>query len=438
MKKIVKNTKIISVIFTLFFINSLFYSINICSAEQFNDDGLIYVDDDNIMGPWDGSITHPFQTINDAIAVSTDISAIFIFSGTYQETLFINKYVNIKGENKDDTILFGSITFLNTNQAILSQLTITNDDENQETIGIIINNSKNTIITNTLISNHYTGILISKQSESNLIKENTIKSNEIGLDVCSSNNNLIYGNTIEENQLTNIILYHSTNNLITQNLIQNAEHNLQFHTSKDKLMQNYWGNEKRFQIFTGYHTIKGLNLVIPWIKILFNPLSTSDQQKINPISLMITNLGSMHIELFIDEQPITSQNFIDLANIDFFDGLVFHRVVDDFVIQGGGYDVNGSRKDSPLGTIPLETHPDITHVDGAISMARTSDPDSATSQFFICDGAQHGLDDNYAAFGTLLVGFNTLDSISQVETTRKHFMDDWPVDEVIIQDVLIS
>jgi peptidyl-prolyl cis-trans isomerase B (cyclophilin B) len=71
-------------------------------------------------------------------------------------------------------------------------------------------------------------------------------------------------------------------------------------------------------------------------------------------------------------------------------------------------------------------------------MARTSDPDSATSQFFICDGAQHGLDENYAAFGVVLVGFNTLDDISQVETTRKHFMDDWPVDEVVIQDVIIS
>ena len=437
MNQLLKNKRIITVLLTLIFINSLFSSINILSAEQFNDENTIYVDDDNTIGPWDGSMSHPFQTINDALAVSTDSSSIYIFSGTYLENLFINKYVNITGENKDETILSGSITFMKTNLAKLSHLTITNENENPESIGININQSKNIIISNTQILNHHTGILISQQSDSNLIKENTIKHNEIGLDVCSSHNNLIYGNTIEENQLTNVILYQSTDNHITQNLIQNAEHNLQFHTSKDKLLYNYWGNEKRFQIFTGYHTIKGLNLVIPWIKILFNPLSNSNQQKINPISIMITNLGTMQIELFKDELPITSQNFIDLANINFFDGLVFHRVVDDFVIQGGGYDVNGSRKDSPFGTIPLETHPDVTHVDGAISMARTSDPDSATSQFFICDGAQHGLDDNYAAFGTLLTGFDTLDSISQVETTRKHFMQDWPVDEVIIQDVLI-
>jgi parallel beta-helix repeat protein len=437
MKKILKNRKINSVILTLFFIISLFYSINISSAEQFNEENIIYVDDDNTMGPWDGSINYPFQTINDALTVSIETSSIFIFSGTYHENLFVNKYVNIKGENKDETIISGSITFFEINKAILSNLTITNENENQETSGITINNSKNTIITQMIISNHHTGVLISKQSEWNLIKENTIKNNQIGLDVCSSDNNLIYGNIIEENLITNVILYHSTDNHITQNIIQNAEHNLQFHTSKDILIHNYWGNEKRFQIFTGYHTIKGINLVIPWIKILFNPLSTSSQQKINPISIMITNLGTMQIELFTEELPITSQNFIDLANINFFDGLVFHRVIDDFVIQGGGFDVNGIRKDSPFGTIPLETHPDITHVDGAISMARTSDPDSATSQFFICDGAQHGLDENYAAFGTLLVGFNTLDSISQVETTRKHFMEDWPVEEVIIKDVLI-
>ena len=70
-------------------------------------------------------------------------------------------------------------------------------------------------------------------------------------------------------------------------------------------------------------------------------------------------------------------------------------------------------------------------------MARTSDPNSATSQFFICDGDQHGLDENYAAFGVILTGFETLRSIASVETTRKNFMNDWPVEDVVINNVVI-
>ena len=77
------------------------------------------------------------------------------------------------------------------------------------------------------------------------------------------------------------------------------------------------------------------------------------------------------------------------------------------------------------------------HVDGAISMARTSDPNSATSQFFICDGVQPHLDNNYAVFGFLINGFCVLRKISSVETTTKYFMKDWPVEEVIIDSILI-
>jgi cyclophilin family peptidyl-prolyl cis-trans isomerase len=135
--------------------------------------------------------------------------------------------------------------------------------------------------------------------------------------------------------------------------------------------------------------------------------------------------------------PITAGNFIRLANDEFFTDLVFHRVIDDFVIQGGGYYANGTQKKSPYGPITLETHPDVLHVDGAISMARTNDPDSATNQFFICDGPQHRLDGNYAAFGVVITGFQVLRDIASVETTRKYFLKDWPVDDVIINYITI-
>lgn len=144
----------------------------------------------------------------------------------------------------------------------------------------------------------------------------------------------------------------------------------------------------------------------------------------------------MIIELYHSKVPETVNNFIRLSATGFYDNLVFHRVIDDFVIQGGGYYANGTNKQSPYGTIDLEIHPDVRHVDGAISMARTSDPNSATSQFFICDGAQPNLDDNYAAFGKVIVGINVLRDIASVETMTKYFfMKDWPVEDVFINTV---
>jgi cyclophilin family peptidyl-prolyl cis-trans isomerase len=116
---------------------------------------------------------------------------------------------------------------------------------------------------------------------------------------------------------------------------------------------------------------------------------------------------------------------------------VFHRVIKDFAIQGGGYDPSGTYHESPYGPIDLEIHPDVRHVDGAISMARTSDPNSATSQFFICDGTQPHLDGEYAAFGKILIGLDVLRDIASVETTTKHGMQDWPIEEAIINYIEI-
>jgi cyclophilin family peptidyl-prolyl cis-trans isomerase len=82
------------------------------------------------------------------------------------------------------------------------------------------------------------------------------------------------------------------------------------------------------------------------------------------------------------------------------------------MIQGGMQDSDGAPKTSPYGTIDLELHDDVKHVDGAISMARTNEPNTATSQFFICDGAQPGLDGAYAAFGKTIVGMSVVRDIA--------------------------
>lgn len=152
-----------------------------------------------------------------------------------------------------------------------------------------------------------------------------------------------------------------------------------------------------------------------------------------------TSMGTIKVELYTDKMPITTDNFIKLAKDGFYNGLVFHRVIKDFMIQGGGFYPNGTLKQSPYGPIKLETSPDVTHVDGAISMARTSDPNSATSQFFICDGPQHYLDGQYAAFGKVVDGMDVVRAIASVETTTKYtYYSDWPVEDIIINSITIE
>ncbi|MCK4718239.1 MAG: peptidylprolyl isomerase [Thermoplasmata archaeon] len=135
----------------------------------------------------------------------------------------------------------------------------------------------------------------------------------------------------------------------------------------------------------------------------------------NRIAVLETDHGIIKFELYENWTPITANNFISLASSGHYDGVLFHRIVDDFVIQTG--DGGGS------GTIPLETHPNATHIDGAVGMTRSSDPDSASDQFYICDGAQHGLDDasvnpdgsdpGYAVFGVVVEGMDVVHAIAE-------------------------
>ena len=192
-----------------------------------------------------------------------------------------------------------------------------------------------------------------------------------------------------------------------------------------------------------------LIIIIISVYFIFISFNTNDENNENPIALIDTNKGIIQVELFKDKVPNTCENFIKLANDNFYDGLVFHRVIDNFVIQGGGFDSSGASKESPYGPIDLEIPKKdgellVKHVDGAISMARTSDPNSATSQFFINDGVQSqlepgGVDPNgYAAFGVVIDGIDIVRSIAEVETTTKNGMQNWPVNDVIINSITIE
>ncbi len=195
-------------------------------------------------------------------------------------------------------------------------------------------------------------------------------------------------------------------------------------------------------------------LVILLALMLFTPVSKAEPSPMeksyegNPI--VIINLtyesgigggndiqGDIVLELFINWAPITVTNFVDLVEQSFYDDIFFHRVIDDFVIQTGdpscktvgiypasdpGCGSNGSDEN-----IPFEANANLTHINGAVGMARSVDPDSASSQFYICDGSQHGLDNGnrsqeddpgYAVFGVVREGMEIVQAVAQVPTSN--------------------
>ena len=165
----------------------------------------------------------------------------------------------------------------------------------------------------------------------------------------------------------------------------------------------------------------------------------------NRIAIIDTSYGEITIELYERRAPITTGNFINLSVDGFYDGILFHRVIDDFVIQTGDPNTkdNNPYNDGSGGsenTIPLEIHPELTHIDGAVGMARSSDPDSASSQFYICDGPQHGLDGDYAVFGVVIDGIDVVRKIAQVETWgyKRPLLKDHPIDDVVMFSVFIT
>ena len=143
------------------------------------------------------------------------------------------------------------------------------------------------------------------------------------------------------------------------------------------------------------------------------------------ISITLTDGRQMKGELYHNIAPISVENFITLANEDFFDGLIFHRVINGFMIQGGGYDetfYKGTFDAKETASIKGEfasngVENDLKHTRGVLSMARTQDPDSASSQFFIMHQDAPHLDGEYAAFGKITEGLEIVDEIAGVKTT---------------------
>ena len=167
----------------------------------------------------------------------------------------------------------------------------------------------------------------------------------------------------------------------------------------------------------------------------------------NPTVVMETNQGNVTMELFQDRAPISVRNFLQYAYAGFYTDTVFHRVIDDFMIQGGGFRADLSRK---FAREPIANEADngISNTRGTVAMARTDAIDSATSQFFInvSDNARRGLDHRgdspaeygYAVFGRVTEGMDVVDAITGVETRQQGGHQDAPVTPVVINAITVQ
>ena len=163
----------------------------------------------------------------------------------------------------------------------------------------------------------------------------------------------------------------------------------------------------------------------------------------NPVVEVDTSKGKIKIELYQDKAPDTVKNFLQYVEDKHYDGLIFHRVISDFMIQGGGFEP-GLKERKTRDPIKNESGNGLANERGTIAMARTNEPDSATSQFFInvkdnkfLDKAKARDGVGYCVFGKVTEGIDIVDKIKEVKTETKKGMDDVPVDDVVIKSIRV-
>ena len=185
--------------------------------------------------------------------------------------------------------------------------------------------------------------------------------------------------------------------------------------------------------------------IIPMILVLIFYLAAPAMAGENPQVIMETSKGTVVIELFDDKAPMTTANFVSYVQAKFYDNTIFHRVMRDFMIQGGGFtaDMQKKKNRSPIRN---EADNGLKNNTGTIAMARTNDPHSATSQFFI------NVKDNtflnyksktpngwgYCVFGRVIKGMEVVRAIETVRTTSKGYYQNVPVEPVVIKSITMA
>ncbi len=178
--------------------------------------------------------------------------------------------------------------------------------------------------------------------------------------------------------------------------------------------------------------------------MLFLTITVNTEAGSNPVVLMETSMGNIKIELYPDKAPITVKNFLDYVNSNFYNGTIFHRVINNFMIQGGGFTEDMQPK-ATKSSIKNEATNGLKNKRGTIAMARTMVVDSATAQFFINQKDNPFLDHRdssmqsfgYAVFGNVVEGMDVVDKIAAVQTGVRKGFQDIPLKPIVIKSVMV-
>ena len=175
--------------------------------------------------------------------------------------------------------------------------------------------------------------------------------------------------------------------------------------------------------------------------ILLAPLTGAGESNLpNPQVIIKTSEGDITLRLFADKSPETVANFLAYVDAGYYNGTIFHRVIPDFMIQGGGFTPDMAEK-ATNEPVVNESKNKLHNQRGTIAMARTSDPDSATSQFFINQRNNLQLDwapgqPGYTVFGEVILGINIVDFIASAPTGKINMMGDVPLQPIMINEIV--
>ena len=171
--------------------------------------------------------------------------------------------------------------------------------------------------------------------------------------------------------------------------------------------------------------------VVLRVCLLLSFTACSSGPDVRHVTIEVQDFGTIKAEIYMKQAPITAKNFMELVEEGFYDGLIFHRIIDGFMIQGGGFDTEFNEKEADTIKGEFEANGvenDLEHTRGVLSMARTQVYDSASSQFFIVQEDSPHLNGQYAAFGKVTEGMDVVDKIASVETDE----DGFPVEGLVV------
>ncbi|MEO8503321.1 MAG: peptidylprolyl isomerase [Acidobacteriota bacterium] len=188
--------------------------------------------------------------------------------------------------------------------------------------------------------------------------------------------------------------------------------------------------------------------VLLLLAALAMPMSAADASAAAPAAkpphvLLETSVGSIEIELNTAKAPISAENFLQYVKAGFYDGVIFHRVIPGFMIQGGGFAADMQEK-ATRSPIKNESNNGVSNARGTLAMARTNAPDSAAAQFFINLVNNSNLDypraagSGYAVFGRVVSGMDVVDKIAKVQTATRGSYGDVPVEAVVIKKATVQ